>query len=230
MDVSQTEMFRPASVRRDRAPLRAEALVSRCRKTDRRIWPKMVPSANELLHAKLPQQCRVRETYYSPFESAAVSFIDARHIGDVAAKILTTDDQDRKVYTLPGPKAITNADVAQQLTLAAGKRVTCSPATFERTRQTLIDYGVPPIRNGRTPQQNCGRLCRQCFTRHRTATRPDAKGFRPVCQRLWRCVPRSQNRSQASGQISRCSVSKDAILTICEIKIPILGTLDASFR
>jgi uncharacterized protein YbjT (DUF2867 family) len=73
----------------------------------------------------MPSPSRVRGTYYSPFESVAVSFIDARDIGDVAAKVLTTVGHDRKVYTLTGPKAITNADVAQQLTLAAGSR---SPA------------------------------------------------------------------------------------------------------
>src|SRR5215471_9817312 len=66
VDVSQTGMCRPASLKRHRARLRAETLVSRCRKPDRRIWPKMVPSAGELLHSKLPRQCRVRQESGEP--------------------------------------------------------------------------------------------------------------------------------------------------------------------
>src|SRR6516165_1861253 len=117
--------------------------------------------------------CR-REAASSPASRWGVRSSNRRDIGDVVAKVLTTDAHDGKVYTLTGPKAITNARVAQQLTLAAGRAVTVLGGNVQ-TRQALIDRDATHCgrRNGRTPQQNCVPLWRRCFSRHRTATRPD---------------------------------------------------------
>ena len=84
-------------------------------------------------------------TYYSPFGSAAISHIDARDIGEVAAKVLSTDGHAGKIYRLTGPKAITEAEASKQLSLATGKPVTCIPVTLEQVREGMVSHGMPPV-------------------------------------------------------------------------------------
>ena len=84
-------------------------------------------------------------TYYSPFGSAAISHIDARDIGEVAAKVLSTNGHAGKIYRLTGPKAITEAEASQQLSLATGKPVTCIPVTVAQAREGMISHGMPPV-------------------------------------------------------------------------------------
>src|SRR5215212_4755864 len=52
---------------------------------------------------------------YQPFEDGRLGMIDARDIGEVAAKVLTEEGHEGKAYTLTGPAAITFYDVAQAL-------------------------------------------------------------------------------------------------------------------
>jgi uncharacterized protein YbjT (DUF2867 family) len=84
-------------------------------------------------------------TYNSPFGSAAVNFIDARDIGEVAAGVLSSDGHAGKIFNLTGPKGITNAEVAQVLSRTAGKTVTCIHISVEQLRQALVGHGVPEI-------------------------------------------------------------------------------------
>ena len=44
--------------------------------------------------------------FYSPLGPAAVSYIDARDIGEVAAEVLSTDGHAGQIYSLTGPKVI----------------------------------------------------------------------------------------------------------------------------
>lgn len=81
--------------------------------------------------------------FYNPFGAAAVSYIDARDIGDVAAKVLTTDDHQGKAYSLTGPAAITNADIAAQLSTITGKSITCGDVTMEQTFEAMTGAGMP---------------------------------------------------------------------------------------
>ncbi len=91
------------------------------------------------------ESVKAQGTFYNPSGSAAISFIDARDIGEVAATVLTTDGHAGKIYNLTGPKAITNADIAAQLTIATGKTVTYTPVTFEQTFETLQGFGLPRV-------------------------------------------------------------------------------------
>ncbi len=52
---------------------------------------------------------------YQPFGNGRLGMIDARDIGEVAAKVLTEDGHEGKAYTLTGPAAISFYDVAQAL-------------------------------------------------------------------------------------------------------------------
>jgi len=91
-------------------------------------------------------------TYYSPFGSTPVSFIDARDIGEVAAKVLSSDGHAGKIYKLTGPKGITNAEIAQLLTKVTGKTISCTPISVMQLRQPLMGYGMPDIEAGATAE------------------------------------------------------------------------------
>ncbi len=91
-------------------------------------------------------------TYYSPFGSTPVSFIDARDIGEVAAKVLSSDGHAGKIYKLTGPKGITNAEIAQLLTKVTGKTISCTPISVMQLRQSLMGYGMPDIEAGATAE------------------------------------------------------------------------------
>jgi uncharacterized protein YbjT (DUF2867 family) len=95
---------------------------------------------------------KTQGTYYSPFGSTPVNFIDARDIGEVAAKVLSTDGHAGKIYNLTGPKGITNSEVAKLLTKAAGKTITCTDISVEQLRQALMGYGMPDVEAGATAE------------------------------------------------------------------------------
>jgi uncharacterized protein YbjT (DUF2867 family) len=102
--------------------------------------------------------------YYSPFGSTPVSFVDARDIGEAAATVLLSDDHDRTIYNLTGPRGVTNNEVASLLGEAAGKPVTCVDVTVEQLRQALAGHGMPEV------VATAGR-----------ATRPDGNGYGRLC-------------------------------------------------
>lgn len=60
---------------------------------------------------------------YLPFGDGAVSWIDARDIGDVAAAVLTTPGHEGKAYDLTGPAALTMTQVAEELSKASGRKI-----------------------------------------------------------------------------------------------------------
>lgn len=81
--------------------------------------------------------------FYNPFGTASCSYIDARDIGDVAAKVLMTSGHGGKVYSLTGPAAITNEDVAAQLSAVTGKSVTYGAVTMDQTLEAMTGAGMP---------------------------------------------------------------------------------------
>ena len=87
-------------------------------------------------------------TYFSVFGETPVNFIDARDIGEVAAKVLTSQGHAGNTYSLTGPRAMTNAQVSELLSVAAGKPVTCTAITAEHLCHALKGYGVPAVEAG----------------------------------------------------------------------------------
>jgi uncharacterized protein YbjT (DUF2867 family) len=69
--------------------------------------------------------------------------IDARDIGEVAAKILTEGCHDGKVYTLTGPAAISFDDVARVLSEVLGKDVRYVDVPLEAAKTAMLRSGVP---------------------------------------------------------------------------------------
>ncbi len=78
-----------------------------------------------------------------PAGTAPVSFIDARDIGEAAARLLVDDRHSGRAFDLTGPEALTHAEAAQILSEAVGRTITyvdIDPPTF---RGNLVAAGLP---------------------------------------------------------------------------------------
>jgi uncharacterized protein YbjT (DUF2867 family) len=78
-----------------------------------------------------------------PAGTAKVSFIDARDIAAVAAKLLTSDDLNNRDFDLTGPQPVDHSDVAKEISSSTGKKVVyenIEPATLKKG---LVSAGLP---------------------------------------------------------------------------------------
>jgi uncharacterized protein YbjT (DUF2867 family) len=80
---------------------------------------------------------------YSPVPDAKVALIDTRDVAAVAARVLTEEGHEGKVYELTGPEAISNREVAEQLSTVLGRAVECVEVSFEDARQAMVGGGMP---------------------------------------------------------------------------------------
>lgn len=78
-----------------------------------------------------------------PAGSAKTSFIDARDIAEVAARLLTTHDQDGRDFDLTGPEALDHDEVARLLSEASGRAIVYQEIEPDVLRQGLLAGGVP---------------------------------------------------------------------------------------
>jgi uncharacterized protein YbjT (DUF2867 family) len=79
---------------------------------------------------------------YQPFKDGRLGMIDARDIGEVAAKVLTEEGHEGEVYTLTGPAAISFYNVAQALSEVLGKEVSYVPIPLEKAKEAMLDMGL----------------------------------------------------------------------------------------
>jgi uncharacterized protein YbjT (DUF2867 family) len=79
-----------------------------------------------------------------PVGSAKGSFIDARDIAAVAARLLTGSDFADREFDLTGPEALDHDQVAAILSRETGRTITFQDITPEAMRQGLLGAGVPP--------------------------------------------------------------------------------------
>jgi uncharacterized protein YbjT (DUF2867 family) len=80
---------------------------------------------------------------FQPMKGGRLGMIDARDIGEVAAKVLTEDGHEGKTYTLTGPAAISFYDVAQSLGEVLDKEVTYVPIPPKAAKGAMLDRGMP---------------------------------------------------------------------------------------
>jgi uncharacterized protein YbjT (DUF2867 family) len=83
---------------------------------------------------------------YQPFEDGRLGMIDTRDIGEVAAKVLTEEGHEGKVYTLTGPAAISFYDVAEALSEVLGKEVSYIAISLEKAKEAMLNMGIPEWR------------------------------------------------------------------------------------
>lgn len=80
---------------------------------------------------------------FLPVGAAKGSFIDARDIAAVAARLLTSDAFVQRELDLTGPRALDHAEVAAILTQATGKPIGFTDITPEAMLQGLLGAGLP---------------------------------------------------------------------------------------
>lgn len=81
--------------------------------------------------------------FYLPHGQGKVNWIDARDVGEVAAKALTTNGHEGKVYNLTGPEALNDAECAALLSQAWGHRYTYVDVPEEMARQAMEGMKAP---------------------------------------------------------------------------------------
>ena len=81
-------------------------------------------------------------TIYQPFKDGKLGMIDARDIGEVAAKVLTEEGHEGAVYTLTGPAAISFDEVAEALSEVLGKEVRYVDVSLEAAKGAMLNMGL----------------------------------------------------------------------------------------
>ena len=89
------------------------------------------------------ESIRTQKAFYFPIGDGRISLIDARDIGDVAAEIFTTSSHFGKAFTLTGPEAISNYEIADQLSNIVGEKITYFDVSESQARSAMLEQGMP---------------------------------------------------------------------------------------
>lgn len=87
------------------------------------------------------ESVRREGSFALPAGRAAVSFVDARDVAEVAAAVLTTDDHVGAAYTLTGPRALDHFEAADVLSEVAGRPVAYREVADDDFRELLRERG-----------------------------------------------------------------------------------------
>jgi uncharacterized protein YbjT (DUF2867 family) len=79
-----------------------------------------------------------------PAGQVAEPFIDADDVAEVAVAALLEDRHIGQVYEVSGPRLLTFADAAAELSAAVGRPLRYRPITFDRFADALSRAGAPP--------------------------------------------------------------------------------------
>ncbi|MER6778610.1 MULTISPECIES: NAD(P)H-binding protein [unclassified Streptomyces] len=78
-----------------------------------------------------------------PTEDAVEAFVDTDDIADVVVAALTDDRHIGRTYELSGPRLMSFADVAAELSKATGREIAYVPVPDEEYRAALRENGLP---------------------------------------------------------------------------------------
>lgn len=84
-----------------------------------------------------------QNAFYGCQNDGKVSHIDLRDVAAVAVKVLTEDGHQGMTYTLTGPRALTNADLAQILSDDLGREIRYVDLPPEQFKKALLGAGLP---------------------------------------------------------------------------------------
>jgi len=85
-----------------------------------------------------------RDAVALPMEDARIASIDIGDIAEVAAKVLTSEGHEGKVYPITGPEALSMSEVAERLSAATGKVIRYVNVAPEDAKKAQLTAGVPP--------------------------------------------------------------------------------------
>lgn len=81
--------------------------------------------------------------FAQPRADAPISFVDVRDVARVAARVLTTDGHEGRVYAVTGPEALTYDAAAEVLSQVLDRPVRFVGLTDADARAAMLDRGLP---------------------------------------------------------------------------------------
>lgn len=84
-----------------------------------------------------------QNAFYGSQGDGRVSQIDSRDVAAVAVKTLTEDGHAGKAYTLTGPEAVTNGEIAQILSDDLGREIRYVDLSPAQLKEALLSAGMP---------------------------------------------------------------------------------------
>lgn len=78
-----------------------------------------------------------------PAGQARVSFIDARDISEVAAKLIISDKWNNKDFDLTGPSSVDHNEIAEAIGKTIGRSITYQDVAPEILKDGLVGVGLP---------------------------------------------------------------------------------------
>lgn len=70
------------------------------------------------------------------------SLVDLRDLAEAAMRVLTEPNHTQHIYTLTGPEALSQHDIARELTSLLARPIVCQPLTPKEVEQSLLAAGV----------------------------------------------------------------------------------------
>ena len=89
------------------------------------------------------EQVALEGRLYAPAGDARIAMIDPRDVGAAAAAVLTTAGHRGRTYVLTGPRAITYAQIAADLSAATGRDVEFIDLPDHDARRGMVQGGMP---------------------------------------------------------------------------------------
>jgi uncharacterized protein YbjT (DUF2867 family) len=86
---------------------------------------------------------RGQNSFYGSAAGGKVSQVDVRDIGAVAVRVLTEDGHTGKTYTLTGPAALSNLEIAAILSSVLGREIRYVNLPPAEMKQALLGAGMP---------------------------------------------------------------------------------------
>ena len=86
---------------------------------------------------------RDKQMFAAPIGDARVSVVDVRDNAAVAVAALTQEGHAARTYTLTGPEALSHAEMAERLSVAAGRAIRFVDASDDDLRRAMAGVGMP---------------------------------------------------------------------------------------
>lgn len=80
---------------------------------------------------------------HAPTGDGRVGWVDVRDIAEVADRALTEEGHEGKTHTLTGPESLSLAEVADELSEAAGREIRHVDVSPEAAREGMLSSGMP---------------------------------------------------------------------------------------
>jgi uncharacterized protein YbjT (DUF2867 family) len=87
---------------------------------------------------------RAHGAFYGAMDNARASYVDVRDVAAVAAAVLTTSGHERKAYSLTGPEALTQNEMAAQLSQATGRTIKYVDLPSMAMKLGMMSTGIDP--------------------------------------------------------------------------------------